>query len=155
MPLPPNMPGDICPTENGADDAHPGDKQATEKENNMYTGDEHGLILGRILRTLKEQNRTDAELERALGLRPKTVSNWRRGVSHAYMGQLPEIAVFLGLPLSALEGTPEHEQLPADLPADERALLLRYREARCLPPKKRRALLEALDHIMTLFLQER
>lgn len=121
----------------------------------MYTGDEHGLILGRILRTLKEQNRTDAELERALGLRPKTVSNWRRGVSHAYMGQLPEIAVFLGVPLPVLEGTHEHEFLPPELPADEKALLLRYREARCLPPKKRQALLEALDHIMTLFLQER
>ena len=45
---------------------------------------------------LGESNKTDKDLEMALKLKPKTVSNWRRGRSHGYMRYLPEIAAFLG-----------------------------------------------------------
>ena len=48
---------------------------------------------------LDESAKTDKELEMALKLKPKTVSNWRRGRSHGYMRYLPEIAAFFGVTL--------------------------------------------------------
>ena len=60
-----------------------------------YPDDQRDLILEKILTLLSEERCPDTELERALGLSAKTVSNWRRGISHSYMRRLPEIAAWL------------------------------------------------------------
>jgi len=120
-----------------------------------YPDDRGDLILAKILSLLSEQQSPDTELERALGLSAKTVSNWRRGISHSYLRRLPEIAAFLGVSPSVLEGTDGDGETAPTLTADELALLSRYREACRSSPARRRALFEALDRVLVLFLEDK
>lgn len=118
-----------------------------------YPDDQRDLILARILALLAEERCPDTELERTLGLSAKTVSNWRRGISHSYMRRLPEIAAFFGVARSVLDGSGGEGDMAA-LSADEMALLSRYREACHASPARRRALFEAIDRLLALFLEE-
>ena len=118
-----------------------------------YPDDQRDLILEKILSLLSDEQCPDTELERALGLSAKTVSNWRRGISHSYMRRLPEIAAFFGVAQSALDGSKGESDMAA-LSADETALLSRYREACRAVPARRRALFEALDRVLVLFLED-
>ena len=84
---------------------------------------------------------SDAAFERACGLPPKTVSNWRRGRSASYMKCLPVIADKLGVDAAAL--------LSPDAPTEgltpeEQALLEAFRKTRSLSPGARAELLRTL-----------
>lgn len=52
---------------------------------------------------------SDAAFERAAGLPPKTVSNWRRGRSATYLKQLPRLSAVLGVRPEDLMNTPDDE----------------------------------------------
>ncbi|MBO5790400.1 MAG: hypothetical protein J6R40_04510, partial [Clostridia bacterium] len=74
---------------------------------------------------LDESAKTDKELEMALKLKPKTVSNWRRGRSHGYMRHLPEIAAFFGVsPAYLWEGKNSFQK---ELSSEEWELISAYR----------------------------
>ena len=79
---------------------------------------------------------SDAAFERACGLPPKTVSNWRRGRCASYMKCLPVIADRLGVDVAAL--------LSPNAPPEEQTLLDAFRKTRGLPPEARAKLLDTL-----------
>lgn len=84
---------------------------------------------------------SDAAFERACGLPPKTVSNWRRGRCASYMRCLPVIADRLGVDVAAL--------LSPDAPTEgmtpeEQTLLDAFRKTRTLTPEARGELLHTL-----------
>lgn len=84
---------------------------------------------------------SDAAFERACGLPPKTVSNWRRGRCASYMKCLPVIADRLGVDAAAL--------LSPDAPTEgltpeEQTLLDAFRKTRSLPGEARAELLRTL-----------
>lgn len=49
----------------------------------------------------------DKEFEIALGLKPKTINNWKRGMSSSYMNMLPEIADYFNVSVDYLLGRDE------------------------------------------------
>ena len=84
---------------------------------------------------------SDAAFERACGLPPKTVSNWRRGRCASYMKCLPVIADRLGVDVAALlsPSAPTEGMTP-----EEQTLLDAFRKTRGLPPEARAKLLDTL-----------
>lgn len=84
---------------------------------------------------------SDAAFERACGLPPKTVSNWRRGRCASYMKSLPIIADRLGVDVAALlsPNAPTEGMTP-----EEQTLLDAFRKTRGLPPEARAKLLDTL-----------
>jgi hypothetical protein len=108
-------------------------------------------IRERILSLIDTEFESDAAFERALGLKDKTVNNWRRGRSASYMKMLPvlserfsvNIGELLDIPLSA-----EGDQLSEE----EIALLTLYRKSHVLPKKMRRALTETLESTINMYI---
>lgn len=56
----------------------------------------------RILTRIGSEFESDAAFERAASLPPRTVNDWRRGKSQAYMKMLPRLAGLLGTTSSYL-----------------------------------------------------
>ncbi len=83
--------------------------------------------------------------EKAAGLPPKTVNNWRRGLSSSYLKQLPALAAVLEIRTADL--------LPPDTPdGEEAALLSLYRRSAVLPPEERRRFFTEIRVLMNLYL---
>jgi transcriptional regulator with XRE-family HTH domain len=61
-------------------------------------------ILNQILYVKNEQQISDAEFERKLGLKPKTLSDWKRNHSKAFIKILPQIAEALNVTVDHLRG---------------------------------------------------
>ena len=98
---------------------------------------------------LDESNKTDKELEIALKLKPKTVSNWRRGRSHGYMRHLPEIASFFAVsPAYLWEGK---NSMQKELSSEEWELISAYRALSHLDVKKRKAVRDLFRKITDLY----
>lgn len=98
---------------------------------------------------LDESGKTDRALEAALRLKPKTVSNWRRGLSHGYMRLLPEIADFLGVsPALLWEGKSSHRK---ELSAEEWELISAYRTLSHLSAQKRKSVRDIFRKITDLY----
>lgn len=60
--------------------------------------------IDRILEQAKSKYSSNADLERALGLKSKTINNWLRGKSKTYFKLLPQIAEKLGVDVISLLG---------------------------------------------------
>ena len=45
----------------------------------------------RLLKLIRDKHESDAEFEKALGLKEKTVDTWKRGKSAAYFKMIPEL----------------------------------------------------------------
>ena len=105
-------------------------------------------VLAHLLMLLTESGKTDRELEAALKLKPKTVSNWRRGLSHGYMRILPEIADFLAIsPVLLWEG---HSAEPKHVSNEEWELITAYRTLSNADASKRRAVRDMFRKIVQL-----
>jgi transcriptional regulator with XRE-family HTH domain len=57
-----------------------------------------------ILKELKKQHKTQKELAEYLGMSKNAVSEWKSGRNTAYMKYLPQIAIFLNVPIDTLIG---------------------------------------------------
>ena len=57
-----------------------------------------------ILKELKKQHKTQKELAEYLGMSKNAVSEWKSGRNTAYMKHLPQIAIFLNVPIDTLIG---------------------------------------------------
>lgn len=109
-------------------------------------------ICRRICDAIKDRGFTYRAFEELMGWHEKTISNWRRGLSHSYMHYLPEIAQALGTtPMKLLEGILPHDH---SLESEEEALLLLYRKSYGLPTHRRRALFETIESIIRLYLAD-
>lgn len=62
------------------------------------------ITLTRILQLNKTKGNDDHTLELALELKPKTVNNWKRGLSEAYLKMLPKIADYFDVSVDYLLG---------------------------------------------------
>ena len=105
----------------------------------------------RVLSLIDSEFTSDAAFEREMGLKEKTVSNWRRGKSTSFMGILPSIAERIGVNISELLDIPLSSD-SSELSEDEIELITIYRKTHVLPKKMRRALKETLESTINMYL---
>lgn len=113
-------------------------------------GDRGQQVRRRLLALLSDAYESDAAAERAIGLPPKTVSNWRAGRSCSYMRLLPQLAEHLDVGVSELLAMPVTEGT-VELSREERSLIAAYRQAQELPPPLREALHRTLEDVIRLY----
>ena len=123
-----------------------------EKEKDAYENDKSENIRKRILSLIDSEFESDAAFERALGLRNKTVNNWRRGRSASFMKILPKISLEFGINVGELLDMPLRKDT-SELSEDELLLLEKYRQARTLPQKLRASLSETLVGVIDLYIK--
>lgn len=109
-------------------------------------------IRERIISLVESEFESDVAFERALGLMPKTVNNWRRGLSSSYMKILPELSETFKINVSELLDMPILKN-SSELSDDEIKLLRLYRKSKALPSKLRTALSESLESVINLYLK--
>ena len=109
-------------------------------------------IRERILNLIDSEFESDAAFERALGLKDKTVNNWRRGRSASYMKMLPRLSEEFSVNVGELLDIPLRKDT-SELSEDELHLLHLYRRSRAMPPKMRAALRETLETVITLYIK--
>ena len=109
-------------------------------------------IRQRILSLIDTEFESDAAFERALGLRDKTVNNWRRGRSASYMKMLPTLSERFSVNVGELLDIPLRKDT-SELSEDELHLLHLYRRSRTMPPKMRAALRETMENLITLYIK--
>ena len=103
-----------------------------------------------LISLIDSRAESDAALERALGLKKKTVNNWRRGRSSSFMHYLPELSDYLGVTVGELMDIPVGQE--GELSEDETHLLNLYRRTHSLPKKMRAALTETLEATINMYL---
>ena len=108
-------------------------------------------IRERVLELIESEFESDAAFERALGLPEKTVNNWRRGRSSAFMKMLPTLSERFGINIGVLMDIPLRRDT-SELSEDELKLLHLYRRSRALPQRMRQALRENLEGTISLYI---
>ena len=108
-------------------------------------------IRNRILELIDLHFESDAQFERRLGLKDKTVNNWRRGKSSSYMKILPELSEIFGINVGELLDMPLLKN-SSELSEDEIKILSEYRRTRMLPKKSRDALTATLQSVINLYI---
>ena len=116
------------------------------------TAENNEKIRQRILSLIDTEFESDAAFERALGLRDKTVNNWRRGRSASYMKMLPTLSERFSVNVGELLDIPLRKDT-SELSEDELHLLHLYRRSRTMPPKMRAALRETMENLITLYIK--
>lgn len=115
-------------------------------------GESTEKIRQRVLLLIDSEYESDAAFERAVGLRDKTVNNWRRGRSSSYMKMLPRLSEIFGVNVGELLDMPLVGDT-SELSEDELGLLRAYRRSRTMPPKLRAALSETLESVINLYIR--
>ena len=98
-----------------------------------------------IINLIEEKYESDAVFERALGVPPKTVNNWKRGTSASFYKMLPEIAHALDVTPNYLLGFEERV-----LESEETELISHYRKAKNLSDADRHILLSTIKNVINL-----
>ena len=114
--------------------------------------DNEEKIRERVLSLIDSEFESDAAFERALGLRDKTVNNWRRGRSSSYMKILPRLSEEFHVNVGELLDIPLSRDT-SELSEDELHLLHLYRKSRTMPQKLRAALRETLENTIELYIK--
>ena len=114
--------------------------------------DNEEKIRERVLSLIDSEFESDAAFERALGLRDKTVNNWRRGRSSSYMKILPRLSEQFHVNVGELLDIPLSRET-SELSEDELHLLHLYRKSRTMPQKLRAALRETLENTIELYIK--
>ena len=109
-------------------------------------------IRERVLSLIDSEFESDAAFERAIGLKDKTVNNWRRGRSASYMRMLPLLSERFSVNVGELLDIPLRKDT-SELSEDELHLLHLYRRSRTMPPKMRTALRETLEQVINLYIK--
>ena len=109
------------------------------------------LIREKVLSLIDAEFESGAAFERAMSLSPKTVNNWRRGLSSSFMQMLPALSDLFGVNISELLDLPIRRDT-SELSEDELRLLHVYRKSRILPHKLRTSLTETLETTVNLYL---
>ena len=117
----------------------------------MTHGEKDEKIRERLLSIIDSDFDSDVSFERAMGLKPKTVNNWRRGRSSSYMKMIPELAKKLGVNLGELFDIPIGKE-SSELSDDEIHLLTLYRKSASLPKKMKDALSKTLQSTIEMYI---
>ena len=107
-------------------------------------------ICGKVISLIESEYDSDAAFERAAGLGPKTVNNWRRGKSSSYMKMLPELSELFEVSVGEILDMPVTGG--TDISDDEAELLTLYRKSAVLSPKQRLALYKTLESVIELYI---
>ena len=118
----------------------------------MKNGDATGQVCMRICQAVQNAKMTYAAFERALGVPPKTVSNWRRGASHSYLSMLPQISQLLSTTPDVLLGNLEKAE--EEWAREAECLHALFVKAKKLPPHRREALYHTLEDVMKLYFED-
>ena len=116
-----------------------------DKENTRAIGE-------RIFSLIASEYDSDAAFERALGLKDKTVNNWRRAKSASYMKMLPTLSERFSVNVGELLDMPVTKDT-SELSDDEIELITKYRGARGMPPKIREAMKETILSVINLYVK--
>lgn len=108
-------------------------------------------IRERVLSLIEAEFESDAAFERAMGLKEKTVNNWRRMRSASFMKMLPQLSERFGVNIGELLSIPLRRDT-SELSEEELHLLHLYRRSRVLPQKMRTALRETLEQTIQLYI---
>lgn len=109
-------------------------------------------IREKLLLLIDSEYESDAAFERALGLKEKTVNNWRRSRSASFMQMLEELSSAFHMNISELMDIPLSGGV-SELSEDELKLLTLYRKTRTMPQKMRHALGDTLDTTINMYLK--
>lgn len=116
------------------------------------TAENNEKIRQRILSLIDTEFESDAAFERAMGLKDKTVNNWRRARSASYMKMLPVLSERFSVNVGELLDMPLRKDT-SELSEDELHILHLYRRSRTMPPKMRAALKETIENLITLYIK--
>ena len=109
-------------------------------------------IREKLILLIEAEYESDASFERALGLKEKTVNNWRRGLSSSFMKMLEELARAFRMNVSELMDIPLSGGA-SELSEDELRLLSLFRKTRTMPQKMRYALSETLESTINMYIK--
>ena len=109
-------------------------------------------IRERILSLIDSEFESDVAFEKEMELPPKTVNNWRRGLSKSFMHILPKLSERFKVNVGELLDMPIIGE-SSELSEDEMHLLTLYRKSRTLPAKLRQSLSETLESVIHLYLK--
>lgn len=109
-------------------------------------------IREKVLSLIDSEFESDVSFERAMGLKDKTVNNWRRGRSSSYMKMLPALSEEFKVTVGELLDVPLRADT-SELSEDELSLLLLYRKSRTMPQKLRAAMRETLESVINLYMK--
>lgn len=109
-------------------------------------------IRERILSLIDSEFESDVAFEKEMDLAPKTVNNWRRGLSSSFMKILPRLSERFRVNVGELLDMPILGD-SSELSEDEMHLLTLYRKSRTLPAKLRQSLSESLESVINLYLK--
>lgn len=108
-------------------------------------------VRARVLSLIDSEYESDAAFERDMGLKDKTVSNWRRGKSASFMKMLPALSDKFGINVGELLDIPLTAESSA-LSPEELELIALYRKTHVLPKKMRVALRETLETTINMYI---
>ena len=108
-------------------------------------------VRARVLSLVDSEYESDAAFERDMGLKDKTVSNWRRGKSASFMKMLPALSDKFGINVGELLDIPLIAESSA-LSPEELELIALYRKTHVLPKKMRVALRETLETTINMYI---
>ena len=114
-------------------------------------GENTELIRERVLGLIDAEFDSAAEFERKMGLKDKTVNNWRRMRSSSFMKMLPELSELFRVNVGELLNMPLRRDT-SELSEEELHLLHLYRKSRSMPEKMRKALRETLEMTINLYI---
>ena len=114
-------------------------------------GENTELIRERVLGLIDAEFDSAAEFERKMGLKDKTVNNWRRMRSSSFMKMLPELSELFRVNVGELLNMPLRRDT-SELSEEELHLLHLYRKSRSMPERMRKALRETLEMTINLYI---
>ena len=108
-------------------------------------------IREKLIALIEAEYESDAAFERALGVKEKTVNNWRRGRSASFMRMLEPLSAVFRMNVGELMDIPI-TGASTELSEDELRLVTLYRKTRTMPQKMRHALGETLENTINMYL---
>ena len=108
-------------------------------------------IRARVLSLIESGFESDASFERTLELPPKTVNNWRRGLSSSFMKMLPRLSEEFGVNVGEILDIPLRRDT-SELSEEELHILHLYRRARTMPQPMRVAMRETIEHTINMYI---
>jgi len=108
-------------------------------------GQDDEAVLARIMKLKDAMGMQDRGLERALGLRMRTIDTWKRGLSHSYMKHIPAIAEVFAVSTGYILGVKDQDVSPE--------IQILARKADTIPESDRKRILNLLNQTMDTFLE--
>ena len=108
-------------------------------------------IRSKVLLFIEASFDSDAAFERVMNLPPKTVNNWRRGISSSFMKLLPTLSGEFGVSVGELLDIPLSRDT-SELSDEELEILHLYRKTKTMPQSMRQALRDTIETTINMYI---